>query len=134
MNIHIKIDKVYSFPKKNSVKIEFDMPDTFRAFPRTQGVYIFHKGQVDKIWTSKDRILYIGAANREKLRSRVKKNSEAKLAQLCHTGKINSDVYVSYHSFDGKVPDYLPFLVEGYLLCRYEKKFNCLPNLNIGRR
>jgi hypothetical protein len=35
MNIHIEIDEVYSFSKKKSVKIEFDMPDTFRAFPST---------------------------------------------------------------------------------------------------
>ena len=134
MKVQVNISKAFSFRKERSVRINGKIPCDYSKFPTGKGVYVFHIGSIDKVWTKKN-IVYIGAANRESLRQRIKKNALAKIINSPINNPIFSKpIYVTYCVIENNAPDYLPFLVEGYLLNKYERKFNELPRANIGRR
>ena len=135
MKWHVKIDKYYTFKTETKVYFAPDVEPDYQVYPKSQGVYIFHQGLLKKIWKDKENILYIGAANREPLRSRIKKNWQAKISTLVNDEQVGIYlVYVSYCVLNPETQDYIPFLIEGTLLDKYWNKFNKLPCANYGRR
>ena len=135
MKEHIKINRSFEFTKDSSIRLNGKKLCDYKSIPACKGVYIFHIGSIDKVWSNKKNILYIGAANRESLRSRIRKNSIAKIINPSIKIKVPSKpIYVTYCTLDKDVPDYLPFLIEGWLLNKYEKTFKSLPEANFGRR
>lgn len=144
MPYHIKIDAWFSFCEKRSHTIHDVVASNYKVLPNLQGVYIFHRGELNSLWSYPDNIFYIGAASRQSLRERAKRHSPALLGENADAKRmykarqsVNGDlskIRVSYYAFENVVPDYYPFLLEGYLLKKYEDNFGRLPEVNTGRR
>lgn len=138
MKIAVNVNHVYEFKTKDTVHFIPGIEPNYTEFPTCKGVYIFHYGKLYDVLECKDKVLYIGAANRETLRSRIRKNWHGKILGLLEEGKencfSNEKVYVSYCELCKSVPDYIPFLIESKLLFEFREKFNMAPRANIGRR
>ena len=144
MPYRIQIDERFTFSKSRCFNIAEIERRKFQDIPRKQGIYILHKSSHALFWKNQNNIFYIGAANREKLRTRIRKHVKRlggitpDNKKLYEIGKSNqfdlSSFFVSYFAFEYEVPDYYPFLFEGYLINKYLEKFGVLPEANTGRR
>lgn len=135
MEIVVNVSQVYEFKTKDTIYLLRDIEPDYTEYPTSKGVYIFHYGKLDDARKNKDELLYIGAANRETLRCRIRKNWRGKILVLLKGDRIpNKKVYVSYCELSEDVPDYIPFLIEGKLLFEFRSEFNEAPIANTGRR
>lgn len=131
MKIPIKIDRKLDFKSEKFVLNASTEKPSYVQFPETRGVYIFHLGPLNEKWLQKDKVLYIGEANNQKLKGRISINYRGKIRPLVESGKINiSDVYVTYYKIEDSKPNSLSKLIERAFLYAYEDQFKELPRCN----